>query len=279
MKLRYLLAAALASFVLGLVVHAPAASLYAWIAGDGGPLRLHGIDGGLLSGTADQLARGNQTIVSDLRWRLVPADLLLGRASYALASSGAPLLLDGVVGIGLGGAVHVRKTRASGELRALAGIAGLPFVPVNGDVGLELDALTLIDRWPRSARGRVQVLGLSWALGREPVVLGDFEAQIEDGTDGIVARVGTLEGVIEVRGTAQLAEDGSYDVDLQLRPTDAAPPMVANLLRSLGPADANGYHRLRRQGQARPDAAAAPDGTTPPAPSSDEQRPSFLLPG
>ncbi|MGB0218372.1 MAG: type II secretion system protein N [Sinimarinibacterium flocculans] len=280
MKLRYVLIAALLSFLLGLVAHAPAASLLGWFAGDRIPVQAHGVSGSLLSGAATQISRGRQVVARDLRWRFAPASLLLGRASYAIATDSPPVLLDGVAGIGLGGTVRLKDTRASGDLRSLAGIAGLPFIPVNGQVGLDLVSLTLVDQWPRSAQGHLQVIGLSWALGREPVVLGDFEAQIEDAEDGIVANVGTLKGAVEVRGSARLSNEGGYDVDLQLRAAPDAPPMVGNLLRSLGQPDASGYHRIRQTGRARPatdGAVPAEDVQTPAA--DDDQRPSYLLPG
>ncbi|MES0875112.1 type II secretion system protein N [Sinimarinibacterium thermocellulolyticum] len=271
MKTRHLLAAALLSFVLGLIVHAPAASLYGWIAGGNAelPVRLFGVTGTLVSGAASLLARGDQPLARNVRWRLVPSSLLLGRASFALSSGGPPLLFEGVAGMGLGGAVHLRDTRASGELRALAAIAGLPFVPVNGEIGIDLASLTLVDRWPRHAHGRLQVIGLSWTLGRDPVALGDFEARIEDADDGIVATVSTLKGSIEVDGRARLAVDGAYDLDLRLRATPDAPPMVNNLLRALGPADADGYQRLRRTGTQSPaHATDAPPGTRGDTPGS-----------
>ena len=269
MKLRYIIVAAGLSFVIGLIAHAPAASIYAWIV-DGRsdpPVQLHGVSGSLLAGSAMQLGR-------DFQWRLVPAALLLGRAEYRLKTDAPPLLLDGGASVNLLGTVRVGQTRASGELRALAAIIGQPFIPVNGQLGLDLQSLTLADQWPREAQGRIQVLGLSWALGREPVPLGDFEAVVETDELNIVATVSTLKGVIDAGGTATLSAEGAYALDLQLRATSDAPPMVANLLRSLGQADARGYHRLRRQGQIREPADKAQPAQVP-----DAQRPSYLLPG
>lgn len=285
MKLRHILVAASLSFALGLVALAPAASVYGWLVGasDTLPVRLHGVTGTLLKGAATQITRGGQIVAADVRWKLSPAHLLLGRAQYHLQTDAPPLLFDGDVGIGLGGTVRVSDARANGELRALAAIAGQTFIPVNGQLGLRFDRLTLADRWPTDALGQIQIIGLSWALGREPAVLGDFEADVEHTDGGIVARVSSLQGVVDVGGTASVTADRAYALDLQLRALPDAPPMVGSLLQSLGRPDAHGYYRLQRGGSApAPAAPAAPahqEHGTDAQPASDTEFPSFLLPG
>ncbi|MGB1561362.1 MAG: type II secretion system protein N [Sinimarinibacterium flocculans] len=249
MKLWYLLSAALASFIVGLLAHAPASSLYGWMVARGElPVRLYGISGSLLSGSASQLMHGSQVIARDLHWRFRPLALLGGRLGYHLRTEGAPLLLEGDVDLSLGKSLRLQDLRASGELRALAALAGQTFIPINGQLGVQLDTLRIDGRIPHRAEGHLQLIGLAWTLGREPLPLGDFEALIDTTTDGIVASVATLAGVVDVDGAATLSPEGLYSLDLQLLAEADAPPMVTNLLRSLGAADARGYHRLTQRG-------------------------------
>lgn len=250
MKPRHLLIVAAITFVVGLLVQAPAAIVYGWTLARqaDAPLRLFGVEGSVFSGSAVQVARGNQTVASELNWTLRPWSLLLGRASYRLSTTSAPVILDGEVGVGLGG-TRVSGLKASGELRALAAAAGQAFVPVTGQIGLDLQHLRLRDGWPSQAEGQLRVIGLSWSLAREPVALGDYQAEVRTEDQDLVALVSTLRGELDVNGDLRLKPDRGYELNLQLRPRPQAPPMVVNLLRSLGTPDPQGYYRLRRNGQ------------------------------
>lgn len=250
MKPRHLLIVAVVTFVVGLLVQAPAAIVYGWTLArqDDAPLRLFGVEGSVFSGSAVQVARGNQTVASELHWTLRPWTLLLGRASYRLSTTSAPVLLDGEVGVGLGG-TRVSELKASGELRALAAAAGQSFVPMAGQIGLNLQQLRLHDGWPSEVEGQLRVVGLSWALAREPIALGDYQAEMRTENKDLVALISTLSGVLDVNGDVRLKPGRSYELSLQLRPRPQAPPTVVNLLRSLGAPDPQGYYRLRRNGQ------------------------------
>lgn len=253
MTTRRLLIVAAAVFVLGLLAQAPAAIVYGWTFArtPDAPVRLYGTAGTIVSGSAVQVTRGNQTLLADLHWSLRPWTLPLGRLGYRLSTSSAPLLLDGEVSVGLGG-TRARKLKASGELRALAAAAGQAFVPVAGQVGVDLQSLRLRDGWPSAAVGQLRVVGLSWALARQPIALGDYQVDLDTEDGDIVAQISTLAGVLDASGDARLKPDRSYELNLQLRPRPDAPPMVANLLRSIGTPDAQGYYRLRRAGQVPP---------------------------
>jgi general secretion pathway protein N len=231
-------------------VQTPAATLYGWIATPALPVQLYGIEGSVFSGRAQRATRGTQPLLDGLSWRLQPWTLPLGRATYRVRTDKPPLLVDGKVAVGLGGP-RISDLKGNTELRTLAAAAGQAFVPLAGQVGLELRQLRLRDGWPAAAAGRLQLIGLSWALGREPVPLGDYQVRLgtEDGGE-IVAQVATLAGVLEADGGARLKADRSYELSLRLRPRADAPPLVANLLQQLGRPDAQGYYLLQQSGRA-----------------------------
>jgi general secretion pathway protein N len=251
MKIRSLLIIGIATFVLALLIKTPAALVYGWFGGGAGQtaqMRLFGVDGTLVSGRADAVIANGKPALTRIEWRLRPLSLLLARAQYHLQASGAPILLDGQVAAGLG-PMRVDDLKASGDLRSLAAVAGQPFVPMQGQVALDLAKLRLRDNWPVSAEGRVSVSGLSWALGPQPVLLGDYQADFSNEGDDLLALISTVSGPLEVNGDARLKGDRNYELHLQLRPKPDAPPMVANLLRATGAADAQGYYHLRQSGQ------------------------------
>jgi len=251
MKSRYLLLAAVFAFAVSAVIYAPAATLYAWLVPeDPAPVvTASGLTGNLLRGKASAVRIQQQPLVSDLTWKLKPWNLLKGRLSYTLQTSDPQLLLAGDAAAGLGSRFQINDFRLNGGVRKLLAAAGQPFVPVDGQLALNLNSLRLAGGWPTDGDGDLQVLGLAWTLARDPVPLGDFAATFSREQDDLVALVSTISGPLDVNGDGRLKPDQSYEVHLQLRPKPDAPPMLMNLMRSLGPADPQGYFHIRQQGQ------------------------------
>ncbi|HEY1076117.1 MAG TPA: type II secretion system protein N [Fontimonas sp.] len=266
MKTRHLIIAGILTFVVGLLVQAPAALLYAWIAPKAGlPVNVLGVDGTLTQGRATQIRFGNQVLVADIDWTLRPLGLLLGRLSYQLHSGTPPLLIDGKVSQGLTGTAFSPLV-ANGELRTLAAAAGQNFIPVNGVINLDLSSLQLRKDWPVAAEGTLQLNNLEWTLGKQPAPLGSYQAVLTTEDDQIVARISSLAGSVDISGEARAKPDRSYAYALKLKPKPDAPPMIANLMKQLGTPDAQGYYSLRNSVDAPPPAAeAAADGSVPPA--------------
>lgn len=258
MKTRYLLLAGVIAFLIAAVIHAPAATLYAWLVPTE-PVPMvtaSGLTGNLLHGKASALRIHQQPLVSELGWALKPWALLKGRLSYTLQSSDPKLLLTGDAAAGLGGSVHLNDFRLTGGVRKVLAAAGQPFVPVDGQLALDVSHLQLHQGWPTDGDGKLQLLGLAWTLARDPVALGDFAATFSREQDELVALVSTLSGPLDVNGDGRLKADRSYEVHLQIRPKPDAPQMLMNLMRSLGPADAQGYFHIRQQGRLAAETAA-----------------------
>jgi general secretion pathway protein N len=249
MKPRYLILAGTLTFLAGLLVQAPAALIYAWIAPQA-QIRIGfiGITGTLTHGMAAQARYGSQVLTSDVGWTLKPLSLLMAQLRYRLHSDKAPLMLDGEISQGFGG-TGFHRMRATGELRTLAAAAGQAFVPVNGTLDLDLVSLQLSDNWPTSAEGVVQLNGVAWTLGKEPVPLGDYRAEVRSEGDQITARISTTAGTVEIGGEAWLKTDRSYSYALKLKPRADAPPMITNLMKQLGTPDAQGFYALDRSGK------------------------------
>lgn len=257
-------------FIIGLVVHAPVATLYAWIAPRlaNAPVHISGLDGTLFKGQAARIAYQERPVVDELQWSFAPLELLKARIGAHVRSTQPPLRVDGVIAQGLAGQFF-SDLRASGDLRSLAALAGQSFIPVNAQLGLNLSQLHLRQGWPQQAQGQLQLLDLAWTLGA-PTVLGDFEAQISTDGDAIVADIKSLKGALDVRGSARAQADRSYSLDLQLRARADAPPMVVNLLTQLGRPDAEGFYTLKNNGQAAADRNTAPASPAPPAPDQNK---------
>lgn len=236
------------SFIAGLVLLAPAATLCGWLAPRlGARLTLAGVEGTVREGQVAAVLVDGRPLVDKLHWTLSPGELLLGRVGVDLASNGATVL-DGHVSKSFG-VLRARDLRMAANLKALLAAAGQPFAPVDGQASLELARFKLLGNWPTDAEGTLRIQGLAWTLARDPVLLGDYQADIHPDGNDIVALIHTLGGSLDVNGDARAKSDHSYELHLQMQPKAGAPPLVVNLLHSLGNPDPQGYYHLRREGK------------------------------
>ncbi|NKF23144.1 type II secretion system protein N [Solimonas marina] len=250
MRKYYLIAAAL-TFVAGLILLAPAATLYGWIAPRlGGQVALAGVTGTVHEGDAAAVMVGGSPLLQDLHWHLSIGELLLGRLGVDLDSRGA-VTLSGHVSRGFG-ALRASNLLVSSGLKPLLAVAGQAYAPIDGQASLDLKHLKLLGNWPSDADGTLRVQNLAWTLARDPLVLGDYQADIQRDGNDIVALVHTLGGPLDVNGDARAKSDHSYELHLQLRAKPDAPPLIVNLLHSLGQPDPQGYYHLRQQGKLQP---------------------------
>lgn len=249
MKKRWLLVLAAAAFLVTLVLHAPAALLYAWSQNPQQPaaLRLHGVHGTLAEGGFAALSVNNRTTLRDARWTLRPAWLALLRLA-ADFEAGDEAVVRTRVSRSVFGALRLSNLSAAGSAKSLLQMLGQPALPVEGQARLDLPLLRLKQGVPIEAEGSVEIENLAWTLARDPLPLGSFNAALATDKQGIQVAFGSGPGPLEVGGAATLGAERAYELDLQLRPRPGAPDQLLTLVRSLGPADAQGWHHLRRKG-------------------------------
>lgn len=251
MKRRYLVLLASLAFGITLVLHAPASLVYAWTFG-GNPdaVVLHGVQGTLSHGRFDRLTLNRRPLLSDATWELQPAWLALLRFTADL-ETGGDTVLRGRISRAVFGTLRFSDLSAAGSVKALLGLLGQAALPLEGQARLEAPLLRLDDGIPVEAEGGLQLENLAWTLAREPLPLGSFTARFgnDDKTNAVVVTLASGPGPLELDGRASLAPDRKYEVALKLRPRPEATAPLQALLRSLGPADPQGWYHLRRNGQ------------------------------
>ena len=257
MKIRNLVLIGAAAFVWTLLLHAPAATLYAWLAPGASPVQLYGAEGGIGEGRLQSLALNGRILIQNLRWSFQPWWLPLLRASFHVEGGTPDLNLKGRAAFVIGG-IDLSSLHGSAGVKGLLGVAGFPFLPADGQARFDFDSLKLRHGFPAAASGTAELRSLSFALG-QPMLLGDFRATISTvpapaGTSGppsIKVVVETLGGPLDASGEVHLQADRSYDYDLQVKAKDNADPNLRNLLQAggLGQPDTRGYYHLRNRGQ------------------------------
>lgn len=249
MKKRWIVALATLAFLATLVLHAPAALLYAWTQDPKQPakVRLHGVHGTLADGGFAALSVNNRTTLRDARWTLQPAWLALLRVAVDF-QAGDEAVVHARISRAPFGALRFSNLNSAGSVKSLLQMLGQPALPVEGQARLDLPLLRVKGGVPIEAEGSIEIENLAWTLARDPLPLGSFNAALNTDKQGITVSFGSGPGPLEVGGTATLGPEKGYELDLQLRPRSDAPAQLQTLVRSVGPVDGQGWHHLRRKG-------------------------------
>lgn len=243
-----LLIVAAVVFSLTLVSHVPAALLYSAFKPKDSPLLVHGLQGPWSAGALSGVSLNGRLLAQDLHWQLKPLQLLLGRAALQLSGGGQIATIEGRIAAGLGG-VRVDDFRFVGGIKSIAAAAGYSFVPVDGRAGGEIGKLVIKNDQLNFIEGSLDLKSLAWTLARDPLLLGDFHADIVTAPEAITATISSPAGPLEANGTARLSPDQSYEVDILLKPKPGSSEMLLNYVKTLGAPDPEGFYHLRQRGQ------------------------------
>jgi len=242
-----LIGAGVIAFAIALIVQAPLPILYGWLAPKDTKLQLYGLQGNVLRGSVAGIGMEGKPAWQELHWKLHPLHLLTGRIVADVETS-TPAVVQTRVAIAPWGR-SLSNVRASGSLRALLSAVGQGYLPLEGQVTADLKSLSLTQTLPTSADGSLTVDALSWTLGKDPVVLGNFRATAANESDQVQLKIESISGPLDVSGTASIARDQSYAVDLTVKLKPDAPQPVQNLIHSLGAQDPQGAYHIRRSGK------------------------------
>lgn len=249
MKRGGLIALGLLAFVATLVLHAPAALLYAWSQNPKAPSPtvLHGLQGTLSQGSFDAVSVNGRPTLGSARWTLRPLWLLVLRLTADLEAGG-----DAVVHVRVSrtpfGTLRFSGVTAAGSVKSLLGVLGQPALPVEGQARLDLPLVRLDHGLPVEAEGTAEIENLAWTLARDPLPLGSFKAELNTDDKGIAVTLSSGPGALDLSGTATVAPTKAYEVQLQMRARPPVSQQLQTLLQSLGAPDAQGWYHLRRSG-------------------------------
>ena len=240
--MKRLLAAGLATLIVGLVIIFPARVAYNWFAP--AELKLSGIDGSVWRGTASEALAGG-AYLRDISWRFEPLSLLRGRIAFGTQGNAGGGPIDARVAIGIDGSLI---------LSDVAGMVPLDLVHatfqeggIRGDLGLQFSKLVVRDAIPVEMDGAITIANLLAPL-LSPTVIGNYRADFTTTDAGVTADVNSVSGVLNVTGTLTLAEDRSYTLIGKVSATPETPASITRQLRFLGSPDAEGRHDFRFEG-------------------------------
>ena len=249
MRFAYLLVGLL-SFLTALLFTLPAEKALSWWGGDlKDVVHLHAPQGGIASGQASAVSIDG-FYLDKTDWSLKPMSLFKGRIGYDLYSGVSKRPALAKVELGLGGKAHVHDLQASASILQLLPLLGSPLLPIEGLVSVDMSYLLLRDEMLRAATGTLRIQNAEWRLARPALNLGGFQADVSTQDELITAEISSEKtSPVDAKGSVTLDQEGRYVVDLQLRTNRLADPKLANLVKGLGRADADGWYRVKHQGQ------------------------------
>lgn len=244
MPSRRLVAAGLVTFVAGLIIVFPARVAYHWFAPD--HVVVGGISGTVWSGSA-QSATSAGLYVADIKWRFKPLRLFTGKFVYAVEARPVSGSVDAVVGVGIGGTLHVSELQGVIALQMLEQV--LAVRGLRGNARVQIDRLTIKDGVPVTAEGSLEVVDLVVPMVAAGSI-GGYRAEFHPQQDGgVSASVEDTDGIVDLAGRISLSPDRSYQFRGLIAAKPITPQAMREQLRFLGSPNERGQHELNLDGQ------------------------------
>jgi len=234
----------LLSLPLFLLLNMPVQQLYRVVTPPPGAT-IAGLEGTLLSGRIGRLGyRGVE--FRDLGYRLEPSCLLRLAVCYRVDDE------DGDLSVGFGfspiGGLEIEDSRISLALERLKPLMQSMLVQPLGILEVDLQSLRLNpDRYLDALQG--QIFWREAGLEGEAQRLGDFQADLERGKEGIRVRFSDLPGALVGVDGELLLGALDYRLDLKLQARDGLGESARNALGLLGRKTGLNRYRVQRQGR------------------------------
>lgn len=244
-KMWWLIGLGVLAFVVFAISTLPASIIASPLAQQG--VVVSGVTGTVWNGAAQVVQSGNVDVGS-VQWKLHALPLLTGRAVADVNLERVDGSAQGNVSAAMSGRLSLRDVVASLPL------AGLPpnFIAGGwtGKLNLKLAAVDIVDRWPTSIVGTVEVLDLAGPAKR-PAAMGSYKLVFPEQSqaDALRAALTDIHGPLQFAGTLELkAADRSYVLDGLVAPRPEASQDIVNSLQFLGAPDAQGRRPISLAG-------------------------------
>ena len=247
MKTRYYATAGLLTYILFLITSAPATTIYHFK--DQFPkVSMQGLSGTLWNGHAQRVTIAPQYILDELDWSFCAWRLLTGELCLEIDANYQNKPLHSQIGTGLGGTLRARDLGTEVDAHMLGKLLGLPIGEASGMVSAQISSAT----WNRGSVPRAEGT-ITWSNAAitiaESAQLGTIIITITE-TDKypMTAVISNKGGDIALNGHANIVEDGTYNLELDLSPTSKASNNIRNSLGMFAKKQAKGNFVFKNSG-------------------------------
>ena len=197
-----------------------------------------GVQGTVWKGQAQAVQMGGAQIGS-VSWDLHVLPLFLARLEAAVKMTRTDGFAQGRVASGLSGPLTLTDFTASLPLSALP--ATVAPGGWSGMLNARLEQLTLVNGWPASVEGTLEIRDLT-GPARRPTNLGSYTLTFPPAAPGddLIGALADQGGPLNVAGNVRLKADRSYLIEGAVAARPEAPKAIADSLQFLGAPDGEG---------------------------------------
>lgn len=246
MRKRHLVLAGFISLLVFSLLLAPASLLRYFVADNAG-IKLGRLSGTLWNGHANSL-NIQQHRLDDINWSFKPSHLFLGRIALDLEARYQQQPVSTIAAVSLDQALYLDDTQANIPASLLADQLALPMGELDGQVQVALEKVRLAQQQVPLVNGQInwQQASITVAdtarLGNVSITLDGYDAGV---LNAVLQNQG---GDLRLNGEGKVAENGDYDLQLDLVAGNSASNNVKNSLRMFAKPQPGGGYRVDNQG-------------------------------
>jgi general secretion pathway protein N len=206
------------------------------------PLQVHGADGTLWNGHAQQVVWDHYPI-GEVSWKLHALPLLLGRANAYLTIKGQGINAKGNVTAYRDQTLELDNALVTADLTRLPLPRHLMATP-GGNAIADIQHATIQNRWPTTLDARID-----WKPAR---VLSPMELELGTATLQVSGKDGKLDGELQSQGALKatgklsLTQNGAFSANIKITPTNKTPRELRDMLPMVGRPDSKGTVTIRQ---------------------------------
>ncbi|KAB7622986.1 type II secretion system protein N [Alkalilimnicola sp. S0819] len=236
-------------YLVGLLVHLPAAHAWRWFGGQV-PVEAFGLSGKLWSGQAAVVLHQNLRL-DGVSWDLAPRHLLTGRlgGEVRATASGGELRARGSANRHSADVQMLRADLPVGEVLRWVNSPLIPAEVVEGRLQAQLSELSVRDGVIRQLAGVVDWREARLRMG-SGLNLGNLSLRLQPTEQGSRGEIRNSDSPLEIQGALNLGREGDFTLSLDLRPTDAASRQALSVL---GPGEEGETRTVRVRGRMTPE--------------------------
>ena len=248
MKKRYFIISGIIAYLVFLIISVPAAPVLSQIQRYLPEISIQGISGSLWNGSAAAITIDRQQTLNNTDWQFNGWRLFTGKISAHINTHYQQQVINGDFDIHPSGEITARNVNASIEAATLAQLARIPLAELSGSVSLKIDQFKWQQGQVPHAVGRLLWNNAAVTVS-ETARLGDIAiALTDDKKSPLHASIINRGGEIKLEGEANVSEDGTYSLKLNMLPNKSASSNVRSSLGMIAKPRPNGSYQLNDNG-------------------------------
>ena len=248
MNKKHLISTAIVSYILFVLVYVPASAMVKFFNDSIPHINIEGATGTIWDGSAQRVTLNNQYILDNANWSVCTWRLIIGEACIDLTTSYDNNILQGEVGINVFGTLIARNLQASLDAKELGITLNLPVGELSGDVSLNIETIKWNNEQLPDTDGAIKWRNASITL-TEKIELGLISVHLSSSDEfPVTAMINNKDGQISVEGHTNISDDGTYALELRLKPGNNASSNLRKNLRMFTKKQPDGSYLVENSG-------------------------------